>query len=143
MDKYWFRGRSKKSKKPKWAFGFYVEFRGRSYILTKAHGECMGNMVLVEKETVGQYSEFNDVSAYPLYHGDVVKFLNNNDVAIVKFDNKLKSFILVPDLNGFYIKDRVPSSYKSIIVLEDCKVKKIGNVFDDQSLIPKNSKKWR
>lgn len=87
--------------------------------------ELSPDLVNIQSDTLGQYSECNDKNARRIYEGDVVKTCAFGKL----FDCSAEDIFIVKYDNGFVLenKERKYSLTKDVISLEI-----IGNIFDDK-----------
>ena len=130
-----FRGKSKNDNA--WVNNGYIyNLWGKVYLLygiTRAM-----EMIEVNPETVGQYSELQDKNQKDIFEGDIVRDTEDNCIGVVKFGVYQNSF-RSDDLGGylgFYIqwKEKIEMRRKDIMFWID-KVEVIGNIVDNPDLL--------
>lgn len=92
--------------------------------------ELPPDLVRIQSDTLGQYSECNDKNAQRIYEGDIVKTCAFGKlIGNTCFDCSAEDIFIVKYDNGFVLenKERKYSLTKDVISLEI-----IGNIFDDK-----------
>ncbi len=92
-------------KKGDWVFGGIVFDTDRVWIDVVYVGQ-----VLVEKETVGQYTGFHDRFGNEIYESDIVYVRSEDENAIIEWDEQTARFIIhfdgwIADFDNYYGKE--------------------------------------
>lgn len=92
-------------KKGDWVFGGIVFDTDRVWIDVAYVGQ-----VLVEKETVGQYTGFHDRFGDEIYESDIVYVRSEDENAIIEWDEQTARFIIhfdgcIADFDNYYGKE--------------------------------------
>lgn len=92
-------------KKGDWVFGGIVFDTDRVWIDVAYVGQ-----VLVEKETVGQYTGFHDRFGNEIYESDIVYVRSEDENAIIEWDEQTARFIIhfdgwIADFDNYYGKE--------------------------------------
>lgn len=92
-------------KKGDWVFGGIVFDTDRVWINVAYVGQ-----VLVEKETVGQYTGFHDRFGNEIYESDIVYVRSEDENAIIEWDEQTARFIIhfdgwIADFDNYYGKE--------------------------------------
>lgn len=114
-----FRGKTDRTRNDsKWVVGFYRERDDESYIIND-----WGQEILVDWETVGQFTGMEDINGIQIYEGDVVDLKN--------WDGKeVRGVVVHDDRYAMFGIARANDIYNIL----HKKPKVIGNVFDDKEL---------
>ena len=110
-----------KSINNKWVYGFLVN---ANHIRKISIDGNPGKVVKIIPNTVGEYTNYNDIKGFPIYEGDILRVLMRDDCYYylkVKFDDM---DVCIFDNNGLGAN---LNYFKDYIV--------IGNIFDNQELI--------
>ena len=115
-----FKGKTTNDKR--WVCGFLSRLPGnRYYFIT-----CEDGNLLVNPDTVGQYTERKDKHGTEIYEGDIVK--TNRNVGVVRYNAK-QWFYEVASIDESLDEERKPGG----IPEEDWEV--LGNIHDNPELL--------
>lgn len=145
MREYKFRGKDKNT--GKWVYGFYLEQdiynigskNTKRDLLIKNAGVIVQNSehdsgVVVDKETLGQYTGLKDKNGKEIYEGDIIFIKGETKLLDIKgkveYSNTFAQFIITN--TGSIVNETEPlGDYEE----ED--IEKIGNVYDNPELLEK------
>jgi len=105
-----------------WIKGGVVFDEDRVWIDTKYHGQ-----ILVDKETVGQYTGLHDKNGKEIYEGDIVKI----DCPTMKLTGKIK----YSEMSAmFYIHDEIEDIEETLWYQKE-EYEVIGNIYENPELL--------
>jgi len=104
---YKFRGKSIESNN--WVYGFYVESKGRHFIVDKdakyicqtihitsnVNGHTLYNFIEVHPDTVGMFTGRKDKDGVDIWGKSLLTFVNLKDVFVVEWDDTKAGFIVI------------------------------------------------
>ena len=114
----------------KWVYGQLIQRSGEFYVLTN-----YGNELLVDEDSVGQYTGEQDWDGVEIYEGDIVKCKDYNEdeyTSLIEYDN---SAFVVDVNNDDY--DRTALGWGIESDIESTKV--IGTKYDNPELLEQNN----
>lgn len=117
-----------------WVTGFYSTKDGAHFITTIGRytsGKSYFSDVLVNPETIGQYTGLTDKNGKKIFEGDIVKFTRSGDIRTVIFDEYYAEFEFNP-------KDPVSNPDGVCLCADHDACEVIGNVYDNHELVALN-----
>lgn len=121
-----FRGKSLKD--GEWFFGnlFVKDTIGHTHISTPKRG-CL----IIDPNTVGQFTGLHDKNGDEIYEGDILRFGNSpSDVCEVEWDESVAAFCI-----RFYFERNLGSRPLGEWVICERSVEIIGNIHDNPELL--------
>ena len=145
MREYKFRGKDKNT--GKWVYGFYLEQdtynmgskNTKKDLLIKDAGVIVQNSehdsgVVVDKETLGQYTGLKDKNAKEIYEGDIIFIKGETELLDIKgkveYSNTFAQFIITNT-------GSVANETEPLGDYEEENIEVIGNEFDNPELLEK------
>lgn len=119
-------------------YGGIVFDTDRVWIDTEYYGQ-----IIVDKETVGQYTGLKDENGKEIYEGDIVEF--SYDVFNGNFDTKIGKGIVKFIAGAFQIKtieieDIDNIEYFTLYSVNEDDIEVIGNIYDNPELLESEDK---
>ena len=105
-----------------WIYGGIVFDENRVWIDTKYYGE-----IIVDKDTIGQYTGLHDKNGKEIYEGDIVR-VENTDLAQIIYDEDRMAWGIKP-INDFYFDSPLLADNT------DLELKVFGNIYDNPELL--------
>lgn len=127
--------RGKRLDSGKWTYGYYTEACA-NFVMNTAVIETNRNDVLVERDTIGQYTGLTDKNGIKIFEGDIVHILGNQDVEDWKNVN-YNALITFLD-GGFCAIDGTEEEHgfrRYSLCRMDFDLEVIGNIHDNPELL--------